>query len=272
MCEARIEARPRSCQSNPMRRSLQSGLAIVSFVALVFAGVACQSDPESDPDEGDGSLCPSCRPNAGGETSDFGSGGGPDCAERAAELTPEVERAFRLEALRAQLAAPIALAARWIADQDANPFTPSEDADPFGDELGVELEVELGEIAYLESDVCGNRIEAPFTVKLRADDGSLASAAQGVLRHGAGAPAAQLRAHGDLRDAMGSLELDVDERRLHLGLVDVVLAVTTSEISGQVVPVVYYFANEPLLEAHGSFSDGATWEDVYAPYQLRFPL
>jgi hypothetical protein len=209
-------------------------------------------------------VCPSCTGRAGGQTADFG-GIRLDCQEQARPLTEQLERELELAELRAQLQGPVDLDGRWSTDTEVDSALPSEV------DTAITLEVELGELTYFTSIGCGEWVEGPVSIMVRVGDGVLSAQATGVLRRARGAMYARVRAAADLSETTGTLSLEVDSNRLHVGELQVMLSVFAGAVRGRLEPTVWYFEDEDELMAWAEADDTVVvrGEELM---QLRFPV
>lgn len=187
--------------------------------------------PASEPDHGATEppvLCPSCRSDAGGQTSDFGSSA-PLCDMPNLPLDADLSAHFRVDELRAAVTRTFSEALTWGAIEADDVGRGNAIWGTFEDEhvdwvetwsdTVIDGEITLGDFTY---SPCGRGVVAPAEVSFATRDGKLAATAHGRLWLGesrlgwpeGGSPLFVLYARADLSAAHGTLDLQADASKI----------------------------------------------------------
>lgn len=221
---------------SPRARRSARALAGPAF-ALLGASVGCgDADPSSANGESEdgltalprGSICPSCERAdvAGNETSDF-SGSWPACALDRAALPTDPDALAAVDQLRQAYAGALTLSLRWsVREPLPGTTSPFSTAAPTGYEPATQVSVDvvLGETEYyvgrpyITDDPvnCPDGFRVPATLYIATADGAFEVEARGSFTT-LSSSLNHLRAHADLADAVGSLDLRLPPDRPHHG-------------------------------------------------------
>jgi hypothetical protein len=241
-----------------------------AWLLLLLGWVACGGDPAAKPTAEP--VCPTCHKRTGGETADFaptGTGSGSTrCDTAEAPLTPAVEQAFELEALRAYLASPHTIDAEA---RDAMPGQPE-----FDGPVEIEFSFELGEFTFLEAvdemqEPDCDSVWAPVKLTAEVGDGQISLTASGVVWKLRGHLEAHLYASADLATATGSYAPVLDTSRPHAGQVELAMYVFPQQLRGAVIPEALYFQDEAALQQYLD-GDRDVFPDLEALVHLEFPV
>jgi hypothetical protein len=188
-----------------------------------------------------GGLCPTCVPQTGGETSDFG--GGSECQLEERALTPDSELRPELDTTLAAYAGRFERTLRWSAPDATRPFTPD------GTTIRGNVEVEDGAYFANDSVDCGE-VQLRTRVTLETADGGLQATSEGALRFRPADGTSYITAASDLSEARGNLDLRLDSAEPHVGRLLTSIVANADGLSGAVTIEVSYFADRDSAEAY----------------------
>jgi hypothetical protein len=208
---------------------------------------ACGGGQAPPSDEGR-TLCPSCVPLSGGETSDFG--GGSVCAFQEGAIPDEVELWAELEATLAAYRGHFERSLRWQA--------PDAMTSAMAEQTTISGTIELGDGTqddgtYLvgEPAECGDFVEVTARVVFETADGGVHTKTEHaalVLARKDGS--SQIRARSDLSAARGTLELRIDSSQPHVGWLSTLIVANADGMSGSLTSELSYFAEPSQAEAY----------------------
>jgi hypothetical protein len=210
-------------------------------------------------------LCPSCRSQAGGQTSDFG-GISQLCAWQSLELTAENLEHYEVDAVRAQLEAGVELPLFWSEVEIDDDFAAPLDDEAASESL-IEATFTIESFERSEATGCGERVVAPVTMVLATQDGKLQAELHGQLQRTPNQPFWQMFLTADLAEATGMLDLPVDDTRIHVGTLIAQLEAEDTRVSGLVLGRVSYYESEADYELQREATDtflGETANIFYA--------
>ena len=201
------------------------------------------------------SLCPTCVPQSGGETSDFG--GGSVCELKEA-MPDDRELQSELEKTLAAYARPFERALRWRAAEDTSAPIVAEDTT-----LRGKIEFDGGVYLADETVECGDLVQVRCRLELETADGSMQATSKGWLTLRRSDAASNIAATSDLSTVHGNLDLRVDSSKPHVGRLSTGIAADADGVSGNVTIEVSYFADRASAEAY------ARGEQVASTSELR---
>lgn len=215
---------------------------------MAAVGMLCACGGQVPPSDEGRTLCPTCVPLSGGETSDFG--GGSACSFQESAIPDEVELWAELEATLAAYRGHFERSLRWHAP-DAMTSTTAE-------QTTISGKIELGDGTrddgtYLvgEPAECGDFVEVTARVVFETADGGLQTKTEHaalVLARNDGS--SRIRARSDLSTVRGTLELRIDSSQPHVGWLSTVIVANADGMSGSLTSELSYFAEPSLAEAY----------------------
>jgi hypothetical protein len=185
-----------------------------------------------------GGLCPTCVPQTGGETSDFGGGSECEFEEQAIPDEPELEA--ELETTLAAYAGPFERTLHWRATEAAAAIT--------AEETTIRGHIAFGDGTYFAGE-CGDFVQFRTTIELEIADGSVQATSAGALTFRRADGASDIETVSDLRTARGNLDLHIDGSEPHVGRLSTVISANADGLSGSVTLEVSYFADRESAEA-----------------------
>jgi hypothetical protein len=183
-------------------------------------------------DRGSDTLCPSCIPLSGGETSDFG-GGQENCEVEELPLSPAVRSDLGVDEIMDSLAEPFSATLRFELDGDERPDTVLSATVTFGAPEYWQIGVEV-------TDACRDSVRIPVAVNVATSDGAFVADAEGALQVRRGDLSWRLDATADLTQTSGNLPLALDESRPHLGQLRLSIDGSPAGPRGNVSVLLYY--------------------------------
>ena len=199
----------RGGQWHSLFMTFKRGFAV--YLAVGCCVLACSSSKSAS-----GGLCPTCKPQLGGESSDFG-GGQENCLEQAQPLSDAVRAELQVADVVASATSPFTTSLRWAVPDTVRgdttlTATTTLDAATYR-VIGVEA-----------SEGCRDRVLIPATVNVATADGGLKAILHGAVELRRGDLIWHLRAHADLASTNGNLPLELDETRAHRGQLSLALS------------------------------------------------
>lgn len=231
-----------------------------TFLAALTCLLALAGCGGSTEDTVPRSLCPSCGDRVGGQTSDFG-GLTEWCNWQELELTAESQASYETDAITAQLEAGMELPLYWSA-VGAYSFEP--DPIQVDSESVIEATFTIGKLrrwtdAPSDEDLspnynCGEKVETDVTMVLSTRDGHLQAELHGTLlrrlhdRTEMPEPSWHIFLGADLQAVTGTIELPIDETRIHDGRLIAYMDVGEDGFDGTIEARVAYYPDEAAYE------------------------
>jgi len=203
-------------------------------------GTPDEPDPGETGGELPGSVCPSCRPMAGGQTSDF-SGLTQLCEWVESAPDSAAAERFELDQIADQLSASLELPLLWGAPafDGMRPHASAATG-----ETVVTLAFELEPFRHFTSAQCDERVIAPVRVTFATADGQMRGVMQGKLERELVHRRWDIFAEVDLSEVDGTLEPEVDTTRIHEGLANAVIRGSELGIRGVLRAGLLYYPDE----------------------------
>jgi hypothetical protein len=214
---------------------------------MAAAGLLGACGGQVPSDEGR-TLCPSCVPLSGGETSDFG--GGSACAFQESAIPDEVALWAELEATLAAYRGHFERSLRWHARDEMTSATAEQTTISGNIELG---DGTRGDGTFLvgEPAECGDFVEVTARVVFETADGAVHTKTEHaalVLARKDGS--SQIRARSDLSTVRGTLDLRIDSSQPHVGWLSTLIVGNADGLSGSLTSELSYFAEPSHAEAY----------------------
>jgi hypothetical protein len=229
---------------------------------------ACSAQPMSTgtpSDEADPSetslpqpLCPACRGQIGGQTSDFG-GITQECDWQSLELTAESIEHYEVDAVRALLEAGVELPLFW-SEVEIDDDLAAPRADEAASESMIEATFTIETFERFDEPSCGEKVSAAVTMVLSTQDGRLQAELHGQLSRTPYQPVWQMFLTADLAEVTGTLDLPIDDTRIHDGRLIAQLYADDARVSGLVLGRVSYYESEADYELRRAPSDTPSGE------------
>ncbi|MGE5787699.1 MAG: hypothetical protein ACM3ZE_24105 [Myxococcales bacterium] len=188
-----------------------------------------------------GRLCPTCTPQTGGETTDFG-GGQENCRETVEPASPSILDEYQVEAAIAAVTEPLVTTFRW------NPlFTGAEARADTSLHIAFRLETASYESIGVEaSNACRNKVKIPVTADLTTTDGAVAASLRGWLDKAQGDLVWRMRARADLAEVEGNPPIQTDQTYPHVGDLELTLTNYPTGWHGNLTASLVYFLDGPM--------------------------
>lgn len=276
MCSTRLAGSRGAGDTLAMRTTNEVFWAAL-LCGLSLAGCSTQPMENGAPSDEEPSLvpgeplCPSCRAQAGGQTSDFG-GVRQECDWQTLELTAEDIARYEVDGVRTLLEAGFEQPLYWseiAVDEDF--AAPTEAVD----ESVIEAAFVVDAFGRFEGTGCGEKVSAPITMMFSTQDGKLQAELRGELSRTPNQPSWLLFLTGDLAEVTGTLELPIDDTRIHDGKLIAQLYADDLEVRGTVLGRVSYYESEEQYELGQDASDvlvGETANIFYAWFPEETPV
>ncbi len=246
-------------------------LAGCSPQAMSIGTPAGEPDPVGEPgDIGEalpGSVCPSCRPQAGGQTSDF-SGVMSQCEWVESAPDSAVAARFELDAIAQQLSASVELPLSW---GDARLDGERPPASAASSETTVALAFELGPFRHFASSRCTEAVRADVTVTFATEDGEVSGVMHGELARFADSRTWRMFAQTDLAGVAGTLDPALDMTRIHEGIASVVITGSELGMRGAIRVRVSYYPDLNAYERRNDQTDTPSARDDVDVAYAWFP-
>jgi hypothetical protein len=217
---------------------------------------------EPEPDRSDDVLCPTCVARAGGETGDLDP---TPCAERREPIAEDDSVVgFTAAALRPLLELEVETTLGW---RDGG----GETVPGLEESATLSLRVHTGDAFRVRStpkgdtppEACRDRLEIDAEVALSADDGSIAGRFEAVRIRADSPEYATASVQADLSAFRGSLELNPDLERAHMGAMHGEFVFYGGGIRGRLEPMLIYMDMDE--------EEPDVWVQSVTPLSGRFP-